>query len=586
MQNTLDLKWWEMVLSLLGGASIFLYGMDLLSKGLQRAANQRIKHILGKLTNNRFIGMMVGVGVTSIIQSSTATTVMLVGLVQAGLISFSQTLAVILGADIGTTITIQLMALKLADYSLVLVIIGFSIKTFGKKDNKDLLSTAEAILGGGLLFYGMKIMSDSMMPLQGHPTIMAAMRTLENPFLGVMVSAAITALIHSSAASIGMVVILAQQSLVSLEGSIPLIMGANIGTCVTAIIASWNTSREAQRVSIAHVLFKVGGVLLFIAWIPTFAEIVRTISMHLGQGTDRQVANAHTVFNVVLALAFLPFTQFFGRLLIKLYPDKRIKEEFVIKTKHLDTAFLNSPAMAIDLARLEISNMANILESMLNPIMMSFISNRAEVKDETYSELTLEEGINFKEKKLDFLEEKITDYLLKIGSVDTSEKQANEVFALVSITKDFESIGDIIQKNILPLISKKRRLNVNFSLEGTEELSIYHLKVCKQISRLQKIFTVLDPKRLTNIIKKMNTYLVLESDYRRKHLERIRAQRKESIETHEIHIELMDYFKHINMYTGNIAKSMNECNPEIIIEEEKKLKEQEQIQEKEKSNVG
>ncbi|MBF0208374.1 MAG: Na/Pi cotransporter family protein [Oligoflexia bacterium] len=560
----LALGWWEMLIMLLGGMAIFLYGIDKMARELQKISTSRMQNILMMVTNNRFLGMLSGTLITAVVQSSSATTVMLVGLVQAGLIKFSQTLGVILGADIGTTVTVQLMALKISDYALLLVFIGFVVRVFSERRGREWYHLGNAILGCGLLFFGMKLMSDAMIPLQKSPDIIAIIRGAENPLWGIFISALITALIHSSAATIGMVIVLGQQNLLSLDACIPLIMGANIGTCVTAIIASWRTNRDAQRVAIAHVFFKIGGVLLFVTWIPSFAKIVHYLSTNwhfVGmQSVGNQVANAHTIFNVALALVFLPFTTIMGRLLLKFYPDipdQKVRKGLVFTAKHLDIAFLHTPNIAIDLARLEIARMAKVLGNMLFPVIIPFIGKEnIDDPQNLVSDMRLYEEITYCERETDFLEKQISNYLLNIGSEEISTQQSNEIYTLLSISKDLESIGDIINKNIFPLLEKKRRLQVHFSLEGCEELRIYHDKVCKQIARLEKIFSTIDPPSVKQVISKMKSYVTLEGDFRRRHLERVHLGKKESIATHQIHMELMDYLKQINVYTGNIAKSV------------------------------
>ncbi|MBF0365956.1 MAG: Na/Pi cotransporter family protein, partial [Oligoflexia bacterium] len=427
----MEYLWWKIFTGIGGGLAIFLYGMDKMSKGLQAASNHRIKSFLGLLTSNRILAMIIGTVVTALVQSSSATTVMLVGLVQSGLIRFSQTLGVLLGADIGTTVTVQLIALNLSDYSLVMVLVGFILIVFNEKKKRGWFHLGEAIFGCGLLFYGIKMMSDTMIPMQKSPQILAIIQGLENPVWGMIASAAITAFIHSSAATIGMVVVLSQQNLISLEASIPIIMGANIGTCVTAVMAAWRADRPAQRVALAHVLFKIGGVLVFVAWIPAFAEGVRLLSSLLSHGIERQVANAHTLFNVGLALVFLPFTNYFAEILVKIFPDKELPEDCVPKIRHLDEAFLATPAMAIDMSRLEISRMAKILDGMLGPVIVPFISEVEGKLVKKKSELTLEESIFLKEKHLDFLEKRITRYLLEISRSDTNARQSNEIYALM-----------------------------------------------------------------------------------------------------------------------------------------------------------
>jgi phosphate:Na+ symporter len=567
-----EIKWGFLVIGLFGGLALFLYGMEKMSEGMKKAAGSQMRSILSALTNNRVIGLIVGAFVTMVIQSSSATTVMLVSFVQAELMSFTQALAVILGADIGTTITAQLIAFKLTDYALLLIAIGVTMRMFGKTE--PVKNLGEVLLGFGILFYGMKVMSDAMKPLRTYPEIINLMHGLENPLLGLLVGTVFTALIQSSSAFTGIVIVLAQQGLISLQAGIPLVFGANIGTCITAGLASIGTSREAKRVALAHVVFKVGGVLLFVFWIPTFVEIIESMALRFGLNPARQIANAHTIFNVSLALLFLPFTTIFAAALLKALPGERAKEGVIPATWHLDDSMIATPEFAIGLVRTEVSRMAKIIGRMLRAIIIPFMSDERlilrEVKhkdeaqllvkeiptrDEIFPELTLIQGIDMREEKIDFLDEKVVEYLLKIARQEISDDQASEVYGMVSIANDMESIGDIIHRNMLPLCAKLKELTSDFSEEGKEELMIYHVKVCKQISRLKEAFAERDLNVARKIMAKESKYLDLESQYRLRHLERLRQERRESVETHEIHMELMDQLKQINVYTANIAKT-------------------------------
>ena len=557
-----SIHWGFLIIGLLGGLSFFLYGMAKMSEGMKKAAGDRMRNILAALTSNRVIGMTVGAFVTMIIQSSSATTVMLVSFVQAQLMTYVQAISIILGANIGTTITAQLVAFKLTDYALLMITIGFAMTMFSKKDS--IKHIGEAILGFGILFFGMKLMSDSMTPLRTFQPFIDIMKGMENPITGILIGAIFTALIQSSSAFTGIVIVLAQQGLLTLEGGIPLIFGANIGTCITAGLASIGTIRDAKRVAIAHVFFNIGGVLLFILLIPQLAEIVRWISPvseltgieKLAMESPRQIANAHTIFNITVGLIFLPFTTILAHYVYKVLPDKKIEDGIIPVTWHLDDGAISTPALAIDLAQSEILRMAKILGRMLEAIIQPFTDNEP-LQDDVYPQLSLVEGVEMREEKLDYLDMKIVKYLRKIGQQELSENQIQEVYGLMSIVNDIESIGDTIEKNMIPLLAKKDSLNMDFSPEGKEELSLYHNKVCKQINRLKKAFSKLDPGKAEKIINKEGKYSALETKYRISHLERLHQEREESIETHEIHMELMDLLKQINVYSGEIAKTIH-----------------------------
>ncbi len=569
---TKSISWFFLFISMFGGLALFLYGMEKMSTGLKRTAGNRMRSILAALTKNRVIAMFVGAFITMVIQSSSATTVMLVSFVQAGLMTFVQSMGVILGADIGTTVTAQLIAFKLTDYALLMIAIGFSLHMFGKRNTTK--NIGDVILGFGILFFGMKLMSDAMKPLRTYTVFIDTMRGMENPFLGILIGALFTALVQSSSATTGVVIVLAQQGLITLDAGIPLVFGANIGTCITAGLASIGTSREAKRVALAHVIFKLAGVLLFVFWIPWFAEFIRMIAERFDSGTARQIANAHTIFNVALALIFLPFTEHFSRLVLKILPLEEQPKDIIMTTKYLDEESISTPAIALDLARAEVARMAKLVWRMLASIIIPFMSDEKLIEKEVSdpeekdfllreipridawrSDLTLLQGIDMREEKIDFIEEKIREYLFKITARGVAPEQANEAFGMISIASDIESVADLIHRNMVPLIAKKKDLMIDFSEEGKEEILIYHQKVCRRIELLKESFMEMDLDAAREIMSSEHVYLDLEEQYRARHLERIRQEQVASAKTHEIHMELMDLLKQIVVYSSNIAKT-------------------------------
>ena len=550
-----EISWGYLFIGLFGGLTFFLFGMEMMSEGMKKSAGNKMRAILGALTKNRVIALIVGAFVTMVIQSSSATTVMLVSFVQAELMGFTQAIGVILGANIGTTITAQLIAFKLTDYALLMIITGFLMRAFAKKDN--IKFAGEAILGFGILFFGMKMMGDSMKPLRTFQGFVDLMKRLENPLLAMLVSMIITEIIQSSSAFTGIVIVLAQQQMITLEAGIPMILGANVGTCVTAIIASIPTAREAKRVAIAHVLFNITGAIIFLFWIPGFTDIIRTIGAKFNSDTARQIANAHTFFNVTMALIFLPFSAIFARLVFKILPDKAPEKGFDPVIRHLDENVISTPALAIDSARSEIARMAKLLGRMLDAVIIPFVSKEAEAKKDEYDpKLSLLEGIEMRENQIDFLETKIGNYLFQITRQELSEEQASEVYGMISIVKDVESIGDIINNRMVQLIDKKEALDKDFSKGGQKELIAYHKNVCLQIRRVEHTFTEIDPEIARKTILMQEKYLDLLSQYRGQLLTLLTREQDMPMETYEVYWELIDLMKQINVFTGNIVRTI------------------------------
>jgi len=559
------IQWGFLTMGLFGGLSLFLYGMAKMSDGLKKAAGNQMRKILATLTKNRVVALFVGAFVTMVIQSSSATTVMLVSFVQAQLMTYVQSIGIILGANIGTTITAQLVAFKLTDYALLMITVGFALTVFSKKES--IKHIGEAILGFGILFFGMKLMSDAMKPLREFQPFIDLMKGLENPLLGILIGAAFTALVQSSSAFTGIVIVLAQQGLLTLEAGIPMILGANIGTCVTAGLASIGTIREAKRVALAHVLFNIGGVMIFVWLIPPLAELVRSLSSvsdlsgmeKLAAETPRQIANAHTIFNVSVGLIFLPFTTLLAKQVYRILPEVEQVKGIDPATWHLDDSQISHPAFAIELAQTEISRMSKIIARMLRAIIHPFTTDDPG-KDEIYPQLTIHEGIDMREEKIDFLDEKVVDYLVKIGRQELSNQQMSEVYAMISIANDLENIGDIIHRNMVPLATKRLQLKSDFSKEGKKELIAFHVKVSKQMSRLRDALGEMDPAMSKKILRKEEKYEILESDFRKQHVMRLHEEKGESLETHEVHVEFMDLLKQIGVHLANIAKTIMEVD--------------------------
>lgn len=542
-----------MIFGLLGGLGLFLYGMNKMSASLQRRAGGRMRAVLGALTRNRLIGMAVGAFVTTVMQSSSATTVMMVSFVQARLMSFAQTLGVILGADIGTTVTAQLIAFRFTDYALPTIALGFGLRFLGKREG--LRNWGDVILGFGMLFFGMAVMSTAMSPLRSYAPFIDLLHTLENPLLGILVGTLFTALIQSSGAFAGIVIVLAQQGFLTLEAGIPLILGANIGTCVTAGLASIGGSRDAKRVALAHTLFKVAGVALMVGWIPAFADLVRQFSSSgagamgdpsaLARSVPRQVANAHTLFNVGIALLFLPLTGLAARFTRLLLPD-RPEPPQRFEGRFLDANLLTTPALALNLARAEILRMGRRAKRMTDLAVQPFLERNLEALAEI-SEL---------EHKVDALDAEITAYLIEIGRQDIGREQVEEVHLMMHVSSQYEHIADIIDKELRPLARKMIHTNVYFSETGAQEVKTYHKKASKQVSRSLAAFREGSLDKARRIRVKQVKYDAQESGYRTAHFERIRNAVSESVESSGIHLDLMDALHRINSYAVNIADAM------------------------------
>ncbi|MBT6776469.1 Na/Pi cotransporter family protein [bacterium] len=551
--NPKEISIFLMFTSLFGGLGMFLYGMEMMSDGMKIAAGNKMRSVLEKLTSNRLLAVGVGAFVTMVIQSSSATTVMLVSFVNSGLLTFVQGLGVILGSNIGSTITAQIVAFKVTDYALALVAVGALMALFSKKDSTK--NIGFVILGFGLLFYGMKVMSDTMKPLRSNPTFNDILISLENPFMGILAGAAFTALIQSSSATTGIVITLASGGSITLEAGIPLILGANVGTCVTAVLAGLNASREAKRVAIAHVTFNLIGVGLFCFWIPTFAEFISQTSDNI----PRQIANAHTIFNILATVVFIPFTPLVGKLIIKYFPDENINRDISKpKVMHLNDDVFDTPTVAISNAQAEIRGVIGLLERVVGSVAKPFISNDS-LHDIENEEEDFESGLQNRMEKITFLNNEISSYLIKVNNQDLNDVQSREVFTLVSVVHNINSVKNSVNLRLHDLLIKKESQSKELSDNLIQEVESYHKKIIKQIKRLGKFFEKYDKDKIDKIVSKGKKFKDLEEKYRIEHIKRSNSNNEDETQK-QIYLDLMDMLKEISIFIDLIAERLAELD--------------------------
>jgi phosphate:Na+ symporter len=471
-----DIDWLNMGMKLLGGLALFLFGMEQMADALKAVAGERMKLILAKLTTNRFMGAATGAFVTAIIQSSSVTTVLVVGFITAGLMSTAQSIGVIMGANIGTTITAQIVAFKVTKFALLMVAGGFGMLFFSKQEK--IKQYGGMLMGLGLVFFGMSVMSDAMNPLRSYQPFLDLMTRMENPLVGILVAAGFTALIQSSSATTAIVIVMATQGFITLEAGIALAFGANIGTCVTAMLAAIGKPRDAVRAAVVHVLFNVFGVLLWVGIIPQLAEFVTWLSpAHPGlSGTDRvaaetprQIANAHTVFNIANTFIFIGFTSQFARLVEWLVPDKPIEEKVIAQPKYLDEELLETPSLALDRVRLEIGHMGKRISEMLERILPAVISGNLQ---------TLKDIARI-DDEVDILHGHIITYLGDISKKQLTEGQTRKLVGLMAAVNDLENVGDIIETDLVHLGNERLERNISISMATREVLTRLHDVVSK-----------------------------------------------------------------------------------------------------------
>lgn len=521
--------------SLLGGTALLLYGVRFVGEGLQRAAGTRLRHILSTLTGNRLKSLLVGAGVTAVLQSSSATTVMLVGFASAGLLNLRQTIGVILGADVGTTVTVQLLAFDLLELSPLVVFVGWVLYVSGRGTVRYV---GQAVLGFGFLFLGMKIIHDGTAPLATNDLFADLLRALtDQPLVLVLISALFTALVRSSAAVIGLALSLASAGLMPLFGAIPIIFGANVGTAATAVLAAVGQNAEARRVAAAHAAFKIIGAVIFFPFIGPFADLVRATAPG---DVQRQIANAHTVFNVALALLFLPFAGFAADLITRLIPESRRTESGPM---YLNPAVLDTPAVALGQALREVLRMGDV-------VLQSLRETRDVLER---NDTALMREIVARDDLIDRLEEDIKQYLVKLREHSLTEEQAERETALIFVIVNLEEIGDVIDKNLMELAEKKIRGNHVFSAQGWREIADLHARVMENLELAIGALASGDREVAEKVIRHKSVVNTMERQLRAAHIQRLHEGLRESIDTSSIHLDLLASFKRANSLVTGIA---------------------------------
>lgn len=551
-----ELQVFSMLIALLGGLALFLFGMEQMASALKAVAGEGLRQILAKLTVNRVAGAATGAFVTAIIQSSSVTTVLVVGFITAEVMSLSQAVGVIFGANVGTTITAQIIAFKVTKYALLLIAIGFFMLFMGKRDK--VRQYGGMIMGLGLVFFGMGVMSDGMKPLRSFEPFLDLMGRMENPLLGIAVSAIFTGLVQSSSATTGIIIVMASQGFITLPAGIALVFGANIGTCVTALLASIGKPREAVRAGMAHITFNVIGVALWVAFINPLAALVQSISPvaeglvgidKLGAETPRQIANAHTIFNIANTVIFLPFSTLVARFVEWAVPDKAASpadEAPELAAQYLNHDLLATPVLAIEQARREMLRMAEIIRGMLADIMPAFVAN----------DLTAAQDILHRDNQVDYLQKETRVYLTQIGRSDLSLQLSERTMQLLNVNTELEHIGDVIEKNLITLLTAKASDDIVFSEEGRGELIEYHERVMESYDNAVKAFAADDVTLAQTVVTAKPELVQLEHVYRRTHFERLGRGLQESVDSSRIHLDLIDYLRRINSYAESIASTV------------------------------
>lgn len=465
------MSWWTLIVLLLGGLAIFLHGMTVMTDGLKSVAGVRMKSFLHSMTRNRWTSLLAGTGITAVIQSSSVTTVLAVGFVSAGLLSFQSTLGLILGANLGTTITAQIIAFKITKAAWIMAAFGYLFSVvFAKKSYKDI---GTIILGLGLVFLGMNVMSEATTPLKTYQPFMELMKGLDNYFLGILIGTIFTAAVQSSSATTGIIIILASQNLISVEAGIALVFGANIGTCITAILSALGKPRDAMRVAFSHVLFNVAGVVIWFAFIDQLAALTNLIS---AGDHARQIANAHTLFNVANTLIFIGLVGPVARFVLWLLPKKTKQQKELFPELH--SYYLENSSMALDLSNNAITKLGNYtLDILKRGLEIALNGTQAELSQ-----------LRKKDKRIDAGHAEILIFIQKIQGSKLTEKESQILEKQIEAVNILETTADLITTDLVEAAQHRIENSFIASDETINKLSDLHNDVIDAFSTAIHIF--------------------------------------------------------------------------------------------------
>lgn len=500
----------KIVFEVFGGLGLFLYGMKVMSDGLEQSAGNKMEGIIEALTKNKFLGVIVGAFVTVIIQSSSATTVMVVGFVNAGIMSLTQSIGIIMGANIGTTFTAQLVSFKLTAIAPVAIGTGVMIKLFVK--NEKISQYSDVLIGFGILFFGMDVMKGAMKPLRTYEGFTQLLLSFGSGsfidvILAVFTGFAITAVIQSSSATTALLVGLASQGLLPIEAAFPIVLGSNIGTCVTAVISSIGASKNAKRAALMHLIFNVTGALVFLAF---FRGLTVDFVKQFSNIPERQLANAHTLFNVTNTLFLLPFAGLIIRIVKRIIPEEEEELNKYHELKYLDDRLLETPSIALVQVFKEVLHIGNLTRKSLNDSKLAVLNHDRDLTSTVFEN----------EKTINTSSHAIVRYMFEFTTREISSEQRKLVEGLFATVSDIERIGDHCD-NIAESSAYKISNNISFSESAKEEIAYMYERVEKSYVQALEAIKTADIELARSIIEREGEIDLLEKRLRKKHIQRL-----------------------------------------------------------------
>lgn len=552
--NITNSAWVQAIMGLMGGVAFLLFGLDHMSSSLKALAGENLRIVLTKLTINRVSSLFTGIGVTMLVQSSAATIVMVLGFISTGFMSLTRAMGVILGADIGTTITVQLIAFRLNKYALFAVAFGFFLNLIARKEKAKELGMT--ILSIGLVFYGIQLIGDSMNLVKDSPLLFDLIAHMDNSYLAIIVGVVLTALMQSSAATLGIIIAFASQGLINLDMALALTIGANVGTCFTALIASMGKPRMALRAALAHTSFKVTGALLAL---PFFSLIIDLVQEHWWYlQAPRQIANLHSLFNIILAFIFLPLIYQIALLLKRVIPEKVDLHE-ALHPKYLDADLINTPTLAIEVAQLEIGRMAGKVGRMMERAKPVILQG---------SKIDLR-MIQRKEKDIDALYAPIMKYLGEISKQNLSEEQVQHLLSLMQTVNNLETVGDLIGIGLVNMGKKRINKNIVVSTQTKKMLMKLFDQTEDALDNTIQALRERDKDKANKTIKMKAAIRRTVNDAHTHQATRLIADEENRINTYSLEVDVIDKLQRIYYHSRKVAAAVQGW---IMLEEERNEK--------------
>jgi len=539
-----------MTIQLLGGLALFLYGMEKMTDGLKAAAGKQMNTLLAKLTGNRVLGAITGAIVTAVIQSSSVTTVLVVGFVSAGLMTLVQSVGVIFGANVGTTVTAQIVAFNTTALALPFIAIGF-VMTFVWKQGV-VRHYGAMLMGLGLLFYGMAAMGSAMAPLRTNQSFADLLQSLQNPVLGMLAGALFTALVQSSSATIGLAVVMATQGLLSLPAGIAILFGAKIGTGITAVLAGIGKPQDAKRAAVVHVLFNLIGASIWLPFIPQLAAVAAAVSPvaahlqgveRLAEEVPRQIANAATIWAIANTAIFLPFAGLFATLAGRIIPDRAVVQKEIIRPKYLDEALMSVPSMALERARMELGHMSQLTSSMLARVKSAFQARDLGELAQQFDQIVV-------------LRDATLTYLQHIGRSELSDSEAEEHARLVVATGEIESMSAAISHELTPLVQALDAAEISPSGMAADLLDRLLQAVLETAHHALRALVDRDEHAAQAVVAKRVAILELSADLQKQQVAGLAQDDPNRLTKHRVQLQIVDKLRRVYGVSEHMALSV------------------------------